>query len=386
MTMKKDRTAETHEMRTYSMSRELVHTPEGVRDVYGRESYERSTVKHKIKEVMYRYGYENILTPTFEFFDVFAKEISQASAKDLYKVFDNEGNTLVLRPDFTPSVARCIAKYYMEDNDPVRICYSGNIFINTHRLQGKLREHTQMGVELMCDGSLNADAEMIAMMVESIKATGLTEFQVTVGDADYFNGICEEAQIDTETETELRELIAGKNYFALEGLLRDKGVAPKYADILMHMPEFTSPDELDKAGEGLANIRSKYAIERLKDLYHALCVYGVEKYVTFDLSMILEYNYYTGVTFRAYTYGVGDAIAKGGRYDTLLSKFGKDAPAIGFMVDLEYLMSALYHQNIAIPYGQEPDVMTYGDSNYEEKLKEAQAKRAQGYYIVLKHE
>lgn len=372
------------------MSKELVHTPEGVRDVYGKESYERSTVKHKIKEIMYRYGYENILTPTFEFFDVFAKEISQASARDLYKFFDNEGNTLVLRPDFTPSVARCIAKYFMEDNEPVRICYSGNIFINTHRLQGKLREHTQMGAELMCDGSLNADAEIIAMMVESIKATGLSDFKITIGDTDYFKGIIEEAGIDENTEDKLREYLSGRNYFALEDYLHDlvekNKIDSKYAEILIHMPDFTTAGELEEGAADLVNLRSRNSIERLKNLYHLLDVYGVSDNVYFDLAMLSEYNYYTGVMFRAYTYGVGDAIASGGRYDNLLSKFGKEAPAIGFMVDLEYLMSALYSQNIAIPYGQEPDVMTYNDTDYEQKLAMVKAKRAQGYYVVLKHE
>ncbi|MCR5770051.1 MAG: ATP phosphoribosyltransferase regulatory subunit [Butyrivibrio sp.] len=372
------------------MSKELVHTPEGVRDVYGTESYERSTVKHKIKEIMYRYGYENILTPTFEFFDVFAKEISQASARDLYKFFDNEGNTLVLRPDFTPSVARCIAKYFMEDNDPVRICYSGNIFINTHRLQGKLREHTQMGAELMCDGSVNADAEMIAMMIESIRATGLTDFKVTIGDADYFKGIIEEAGIGEDIETQLREYLAGYNYSALEDylheLVKDNKIESKYADILIHMPDFTTADELEEGAADLVNSKSRSSIERLKNLYHLLDVYGASDNVSFDLAMLSEYNYYTGVMFRAYTYGVGDAIAKGGRYDNLLSKFGKDAPAIGYMVDLEYLMSALYSQKIDIPYSQEPDIITYNDSDYEQKLALAQNKRAQGYYIVLKHE
>ncbi|SHI23198.1 ATP phosphoribosyltransferase regulatory subunit [Butyrivibrio fibrisolvens DSM 3071] len=372
------------------MSKELVHTPEGVRDVYGRESYERSTVKHKIKEIMYRYGYENILTPTFEFFDVFAKEISQASARDLYKFFDNEGNTLVLRPDFTPSVARCIAKYFMEDTEPVRICYSGNIFINTHRLQGKLREHTQMGAELMCDGSVNADAEMIAMMIESIRATGLTDFKVTIGDADYFKGIIEEAGIDEDTEDQLREYLSGRNYSALEdylhNLVKEGKIESKFADILIHMPDFTTADELEEGAADLVNSRSRSSIERLKNLYHLLDVYGASDNVSFDLAMLSEYNYYTGVMFRAYTYGVGDAIAKGGRYDNLLSKFGKDAPAIGYMVDLEYLMSALYNQKIDIPYSQEPEVVTYNDSNYEEKLAQVQRKRAQGYYIVLKHE
>jgi ATP phosphoribosyltransferase regulatory subunit len=274
----------------------------------------------------------------------------------------------------------------MDENDPVRICYSGNIFINIHRLQGKLREHTQMGAELMCDASPKADAEMIAMMIESIRATGLTEFIVTVGDAEFFGGLCSEAGISEGKENELRELMAGKNIYEAEKLLESLGIDRHYIDILMQLHHFSGPDELELVCAGIKNERALCAIDRLKNLYHLLTLYGVEKYVSFDLSMLSEYNYYTGVMFRAYTYGVGDAIARGGRYDTLLSKFGKNAPAIGYMVDLEYLMSALYSQKIKISYSQVPDVMTYNDDNYEHKLREVQEKRRQGYYIVLKHE
>jgi len=368
------------------MSRELLHTPEGVRDIYGKQSYDRSCVKHKIKDVMYRYGYENIITPTFEFFDVFAKEISKQSAKDLYKFFDNEGNTLVLRPDYTPAVARCIAKYHMDDDNPVRICYSGNIFINTHRLQGKLREHMHMGAELMCDGSMNADAEMIAMMIEAIKASGLSEFKVTIGSAKYYSGICAEAKINDKDAEKYRDLIASKNYFALEDELKKNNIDEKYIDILMHLPKISTIDGLDKAKDKISNKDSIDAIEYLKKLYGKLSLYGVENYVSFDLSMLSEYNYYTGVIFRAYTYGVGEAIAQGGRYDNLLHKFGKDAPAIGFMINLEYIMNAIANQNIEIVYAQKPEVVTYTDDTYEEVLKNVTAKRNQGYYIVLRHE
>ena len=160
------------------MNRELVHTPEGVRDIYGKECADRQVVQNQVHEAMKRFGYEDINTPTFEFFDVFAEEISATSARELYKFFDKEGNTLVLRPDFTPSVARCVSKYFLEDDQPVRICYSGNTFMNTTRLQGKLREYMQMGAELMNDDSVQADAEMISMMIQALSGSGLAEFQV----------------------------------------------------------------------------------------------------------------------------------------------------------------------------------------------------------------
>ena len=125
----------------------LVHTPEGVRDIYGEEYAAKLTVEEQIGNVFHSYGYRDIQTPTFEFFDVFSREIGTKSSRDLYKFFDKEGNTLVLRPDFTPSIARCAAKYFAEERRPLRFCYQGNAFSNTSELQGKLKEATQMGCE-----------------------------------------------------------------------------------------------------------------------------------------------------------------------------------------------------------------------------------------------
>ena len=366
------------------MSRELVHTPEGVRDIYGKECIDREIIQGLVHGAIKRFGYQDINTPTFEFFDVFAEEISATSAKELYKFFDKEGNTLVLRPDFTPSVARCVSKYFLEEECPIRICYSGNTFTNTTRLQGKLREYMQMGAELMNDDSVEADAEMIAMMIQALLDTGLTEFQVNVGDADYYKGICEEAGMTEETEAELREQIAGKNYFAAEKILIDGEVAEKYRNMLLKVSEFAgSVDELEKAAGQVNNKRSTDAVDRLQALYNVLCLYGFEKYISFDLSMLSQYNYYTGVIFKAYTYGVGDAIAKGGRYDDLLMKFGKGAPAIGFMIVIDDLMSALYRQGIHIQSRADRVVLTYTASEYASVLAKAQILRQKGENVVL---
>lgn len=155
------------------MSKELLHTPEGVRDIYSKEYERKLSVENRLHTTIKKYGFEDIQTPTFEFFDVFSKEIGTTPSKDLYKFFDKEGNTLVLRPDFTPSIARCAAKYYMEEQMPIRLSYMGNTFTNTSNLQGKLKEVTQMGAELINDTSVEADAEIISLMIEALQSTGL---------------------------------------------------------------------------------------------------------------------------------------------------------------------------------------------------------------------
>lgn len=369
------------------MSKRLLHTPEGVRDIYGTEYARKLTIESKLHEKIRSYGYEEIQTPTFEFFDVYSKEIGTTPSKELYKFFDKEGNTLVLRPDFTPSIARCAAKYFMDEQVPIRFSYSGNTFTNTSNLQGKLKEVTQMGAELINAPGVEADAEIISLVIEALKNTGLTRFQITIGEVDYFKGLCEEAGLDEDTELELRSCISGKNYFAAQELLIERRVQEPYHSILLKLADmFETRESLSEARAVVKNQRSLAAIERLEKLYEVLKLYGVEEYVSFDLGMLSKYHYYTGVIFKAYTYGVGDAVVKGGRYDNLLHQFGKEASAIGFVIVVDDIMEALSRQKVALKLPEKKQTITYkeGDSeDFSAQLKEAQKLRAEGIAVEL---
>ncbi len=366
------------------MGKKLVHTPEGVRDIYGDEYARKLQLENFIMGKVRSFGYEDIQTPTFEFFDVFSKEVGTTPSRELYKFFDKDGNTLVLRPDFTPSMARCAAKYFMDEDVPIRFCYSGNTFANNSNLQGRLKEATQMGAELIGEGSVEADGEMAAMVIEGLLSTGLKDFQLSIGNVEYFKGICMEAGLDEETELELREFISGKNYFGAEDLLREKRVPGEYREALLQVTDlFGAYEALEQAKLLVHNERSLNAVKRLEALYQVLCCYGAEKYVSFDLGMLSKYNYYTGVIFKAYTYGVGDAIVKGGRYDTLLGRFGKEAPAIGFMVVIDDLMAALERQGIEVALPPKAEVMEYCADTYKEVLARAQQLRREGKKAVM---
>ena len=150
----------------------IFHTPEGVRDIYNGECSQKRKVQEKIHRVFHQYGYEDIETPTFEYFEVFSREVGTIPSKEFIKFFDREGNTLVLRPDFTPSVSRACATYFSPDKEPVSLCYTGNTFINNTSYRGHLKETTQMGVERIGDESADADAELLAMTVECLLAAG----------------------------------------------------------------------------------------------------------------------------------------------------------------------------------------------------------------------
>ncbi len=172
----------------------LLHTPEGVRDIYGNEFVQKFELQQLLYRILAGRGYQGIETPTFEFFDVFSREVGTVSSRELYKFFDKEGNTLVLRPDMTPSIARAVSKYF-HDETPIRLCYMGNTFINYDKYQGRLKETTQMGAELMGDGSVASDVELLSVLIEALQEAGLREFQVSVGQVEFFKALLREAGI-----------------------------------------------------------------------------------------------------------------------------------------------------------------------------------------------
>ncbi len=304
------------------MYKQILHTPEGVRDIYNGECRRKNHVQEVLHGVLHSYGYEDIQTPTFEFFDVFSKEVGTVASRELFKFFDREGNTLVLRPDITPSIARAVAKYFTEEDMPVRLCYVANTFINNSDFQGRLKENTQLGAELIGDGSVEADAELIALVAESLLKTGLTEFQVSIGHVDFFKSLLRESRLSEETEAALRELISNKNIYGVRELLDPLPIRLGLKEAFAAVPDlFGSVEILEKADACAVTEDAKRALERLRRIYDLLCSYGYENYITFDLGVVSKYKYYTGIIFQAYTYGTGEAVAKGGRYDTLMDHF-----------------------------------------------------------------
>lgn len=367
------------------MERRLLHTPEGVRDIYNSECAKKLVLQDNLHGLLKKYGYHAIETPTFEFFDIFGKEIGTTPSKDLYKFFDREGNTLVLRPDITPSIARCVAKYYAEEELPVRLCYMGNTFINNTSYQGRLKESTQLGAEMIGDNSVDADAEIIALVVNSLKTAGLQEFQIGIGHVGFFKGLIEAAKLPEETVSDLIALISNKNFFGVEELIDSLGLTADLKELFSMLGSISmSEDMLNRAKELAVSYPTVLeALERLELLLQVLSCYGVEKYVSLEPGMLSTYHYYTGIIFAGYTFGSGEPIVKGGRYDNLLPYFGKNAPSIGFAVVIDQLMAALSRQKIEIPIQEQQILIVYKESRHADAIKKALALREEGTGVSL---
>lgn len=366
------------------MKEKLLHTPEGVRDIYDTECKKKLKVMERLHHVLELYSYSDIETPTFEFFDIFNRDKGSAPSNEMYKFFDRDNNTLVLRPDMTPSIARCAAKYYADEELPIRLCYKGNTFSNTHNLQGKLKEVTVMGAELINDDSSAADAEIIAAVVDCFLAAGIQDFQIEIGQVDFFKGLIEEAGIDEATQGKIREFIENKNSFGLSEFVKGLPIDARFKTALAGFDGlFGGLDMLNRAKTLVTNSRSLTAIERLEKVYHALSYYHYEKYIGFDLGMLNRYNYYTGIIFKGYTYGTGDAVVKGGRYNNLLKQFGKDAPSIGFGFVVDELMLAIARQKIEIEVDNSNTIILYHPENQQTAIAFADNYRKNGMKVEL---
>ena len=347
------------------MKNQLLHTPEGVRDIYNEECEKKLELQDRLHKALKRHGYHSIQTPTFEFFDIFGKEVGTIPSNELYKFFDREGNTLVLRPDITPSIARSAAKYFMDEDMPIRLSYMGNTFINNHSYQGRLKESTQLGAELIGDDTVDGDAEMIAMAIDALKSSGLKDFQISVGHVEFFRGLMEAAGLSEEQEEVIRELIANKNFFGVEEEISDCSMNQNLKELFgMLGTIYDNAASFEEAKTYAADYPKVYkAIRRLEDLDAVLKVYDVDKYVTYEFGMLSSYHYYTGVIFAGYTYGSGEPIVKGGRYDKL--------------------MAAISRQKIEITVKHDNQLIVYKPEYRREAVEKAIALRAKDCNVEL---
>lgn len=360
----------------------LIHTPEGVRDSYNGECRKKLAVQDKILNTLYLYGYEHIQTPSFEYFDIFNKDRGSVSDREMFKFFDRDNSTLVLRPDMTPAVARCVAKYFADDTMPLRLCYLERTFKNNSSYQGRLKERAETGAELIGDDSADADAEMIAMVIDSLKVAGLKEFQVELGQVAFYRSLLAEAGLDENVEEELNQLIENKNHFGVEELLKNQPMDEGLKKVFLKLPEFFgSPDRIAEAGKLTDNPQAQAAIRRLEQVHSILESYGLADYVSYDLGMLSKYKYYTGIIFKAYTYGTGDYIVTGGRYDKLLVQFGKDTPAVGFVIVVDQLMAALSRQRIDTPVTLVNTVILYEASARDNAIRLSRYFRDKGMAV-----
>ena len=335
-------------------------TPEGTKDYLALESRAIRCAEKRLSALYKSKGYQKVMTPTIEFFDVFNRESSGYSPENLYSLTDSYGRLLVLRPDSTLPIARLASTRLQNAVLPLRIYYNQNVFLRQKNLTGRSDESTQSGIELMGVSGIRADLEVIATAVEAIECCTSADFKLEIGHAGFFKDLCNNLNVDDETISAIYDCVESRNFVSLNKIL-DKIGENSVTDCIRNLPRyFGGLDIIEKAKQiGIGD----ESLEYLKELYVQLEKMGLSDKIIIDLSLVNSTNYYTGIIFKGYLDGSGISVVSGGRYDLLAGEFGKDMPSTGFGIETGALASVMISRN-EVEEEIMPQIIVWGDENY----------------------
>jgi ATP phosphoribosyltransferase regulatory subunit len=324
--------------------------PKGARIYLPDEAARKRHVETRLFDVFRRWGYREVVTPTFEFSDVLEVGTDVGVRESMFKFVDREtGRMLALRADITPQIARVVATRLRDEPKPVRLAYVTNVFRYDEPRVSHYREFYQAGVELIGLEKPEAEVEIIAMAVEGLRALGLDRFQIDLGHPDFFRGVLEEVTPDAVKRREIREALARKDASTLARLVRELAPPPPVAEALLALPTlFGREIVLERAAKFARTERATRALANLAEVYRLLKIYGLAESVLLDLGEVRGFDYYSGLYFEAYIAGFGASIAGGGRYDDMLSRFGYDCPAVGFAFDVARALAIMETQRVTV--------------------------------------
>ncbi|NLM46454.1 MAG: ATP phosphoribosyltransferase regulatory subunit [Firmicutes bacterium] len=358
-------------------------TPEGVRDLLPDLAGRKRKLEELIQDIFSRWGYREVSTPAFEYSVNFDTEMKADLEENLYRFPDERGRTLVLRPDFTLPLARVAATHLAREAKPLRLCYGGSIFRYAGGLQGKQRELTQAGVELMGAGTAESDAEIIALAAEVLQAAGLLDFTLCLGHVGFLDNLLAAYGVTPEAGEKIKHFFSKKDFVSLRELVQSLPLASEAAEAVLAVPGLRGGAEvLEEARKLLPPGADMTPLLTLQDIWAVLADYGVSRFVTLDLGMVRMLNYYTGMVFEGYTVGLGYPLCGGGRYDQLLVNFGINLPAVGFAVSVDHLLTVLERRKL-LPEKKPSLYLAYSAGSRAAALAAAQALRKSGEKVVV---
>lgn len=309
-----------------------INTPEGTRDRLFSECLERRRVQSALVELFRRRGYTEVITPEVEFYDLFVQSGNPIPQEAMLKIIDRSGRIMVMRPDCTAPIARVAATKLKHLPLPQRLYYDQTVFRDRLAHAGGSREMAQCGVEMIGAVGEKADLEMVALAVDALRACGLEQFHIELGHAGFYRALAGRMRMPGEEQERLRAAIEGKNFALLNDLLEPYRDGDAYAALRRLPYLFGGPEVLDEAEKLAGPCES---LDYLRRLYGELAAAGCGDCVRFDLGLVHQLDYYTGVVFRGYAQGAGAPVLSGGRYDGLMEQFGRKAEATGFAVDVD---------------------------------------------------
>ncbi len=325
------------------MTEPLSRIPAGMRYFSGAEARLRRAIESAIISIFSGWSYEEITTPTVDYYSLFEHGMGASQAHRAFRFSDTDGRLLALRPDVTSLVARAAATLFADRPRPLRLCYVAPVFRQQPQSHAEWRrESSQIGCELIGANSEAADSELLVIVCEVLKQLNLDErCCVTLNNVDVFNGIAEELQLDAGSRDELRELVDSRNTADLERF-RHRFISPQQQAAFANLIWLSGDRrQLDEARRLIINPRSRSALDRLARLWSVIESLGLGNCFDIDLGDVSRLDYYTGLTFKIYVAGSGVRVGSGGRYDGLTASFGKPEPAVGFVLELDTLTEVL---------------------------------------------
>jgi ATP phosphoribosyltransferase regulatory subunit len=316
--------------------------PHGLSDLFFDAAARRDRLEAVLAETFRRWGYTRIIPPMFEFYENIAAEAGAQLREELYRFFDREGRTLALRADFTIPIARIVATKLYDLPMPLRFFSSGSVFRHEEPRAGRRHEFTQAGIELIGARTAAADAEVIALAIEGLRALGLSDFRLNVGQAAYFKALMTDVPLSAEQIIQLKEAIERRASAQLARILKGLPIDDGRKQILLRLPVWRHSSRWQQEARELCiDSPTHAAIDELQAAMARLEADGYTETLAVDLAELRGMEYYTGIVFRGFMPGIGYPIVSGGRYDELLGHFGKDLPSIGFALEIERVMMGL---------------------------------------------
>ena len=349
-------------------------TPEGTRDLLFEECLARRTVEKTLSQVFVSHGFHEVVTPGLEFYDVFDPEYSGIAQEIMYKMTDQQGRLVVMRPDATMPIARLTATRLQKLPKPVRLFYTQSIYRSNPNLMGRSDETMQTGIELLGAGGKRSDLEVIVTAIQAL-AKCVPEFRLEIGHAGFFQALAEQLPVTDDVREDIRRSIEAKNYPSLNKILDSLEQTPAVA-AMRRLPRLFGGEEVFEEAKALCVGRAGESLSYLQEIYNAISVLGMGDRVIVDLGLVQRNDYYTGIIFSAYIEEYGEAVLIGGRYDNLLAFFDSPMPAIGFGINVDAIANVLLKQEKIAPPAP-ADVLVHSESGAEVKALLYAAKLAE---------
>lgn len=329
------------------------------------------------------YGYKQVRTSTFESYDMYSNILGTINKDEMIKVIDTNGNVLVLRPDVTIPLNRMTTLNGLNTENQ-RLFYVLDVFRQSQE-QVDQKESTQAGVEYFGDSSAEADSEVIMMAIHTLKDLGFRNFKLEIGHAGFFKELIQQTNLTQQELDALQDLIQSKNLIEIEPFLNQLQIQDDLKKAISSIPMmYGNPESvIDQAKDIIQNESMQKILQNLIDIYNVLKAYGAEDSILFNLGLINNMNYYSGVIYQGFVNSIGKPVLMGGRYDNLSQQFGTANPAVGFAFEVDLLLHALQAEELVNPKSNACDILIqYEQAKQNDALKTAFLLRDIGYQVL----